>query len=138
MGILPASKSDTKSSGTPSKRTSLQTDFAKIPPLKSGGSIGFSAFRDPSSMSPPVSHSKGGTNRALIADDSDDDAKDHDAIDEALADNKTNGDDLGLLSPEDAARQGELAEGVRKIKVNIRSLVQRSSWSLYQTNPSNS
>ena len=46
----------------------------------------------------------------------DSDADDEDEIKVEDDDEKDNGG-KGLLSPEDAHRQGELAEGVRKIKV---------------------
>lgn len=48
-----------------------------------------------------------------VEEDDEDKAK----MDEADADDETYATGKGMLSPEDAMRQGELAEGVRKIKV---------------------
>lgn len=122
MGILPTPKTEAKSTTTPNKRASLQTDFTKLPPLKPGGTVGFAGFRDPSSTSPPVAHSKGRKSRGLGSEDSEDEDREETTIDRTLdGDDKAKGDDTALLSPEDAARQGELAEGVRKIKVRRHS-----------------
>ena len=117
MGILPTPKSEAKSTTTPNKRASLQTDFTKLPPLKPGGTVGFAGFRDTKSTSPPASHGKSKKGRDIGSEDSDEDENDDIAIDTALEEDKANEDNTGLLSPEDVTRQGELAEGVRKIKV---------------------
>lgn len=60
------------------------------------------------------------------------DAMDSDADDEddARADDADDDKDVadkGMLSPEDAAKQGELAEGVRKIKASLADFVKLSS-----------
>lgn len=49
--------------------------------------------------------------------DSDADDEDEARGDEGDDDRDVTADKGGMLSPEDAAKQGELAEGVRKIKV---------------------
>ncbi|MCJ1361111.1 hypothetical protein MMC16_000208 [Acarospora aff. strigata] len=119
MGILPSPKPQEKSTTTTSKRRSVQTDFASLAPLKPGGVLGFSTFRDNDPRFPGISASnaksgKTGTNGAM---DSDDDDDDDDEVAGKLEDVDVKEKDTGLLSPEDAKRQGELADGVRKIKL---------------------
>ena len=121
MGILPSPKPQEKSTTTTSKRRSVQTDFASLAPLKPGGVLGFSTFRDNDPRFPGISASnaksgKTGTNGAM---DSDDDDDDDDEVAGKLEDVDVKEKDTGLLSPEDAKRQGELADGVRKIKVCV-------------------
>lgn len=119
MGILTAPKSLEKFTATASKRRSVQTDFANLAPLKPGGALGFSTFRD-SDLQPLGAASGGakpgrkGTNGAM---DSDDEDEDDDEVVGKLEDVDVKEMDTSLLSPEDAKRQSELAEGVRKIKV---------------------
>ncbi len=119
MSILPSTKSLEKSTTTASKRRSVQTDFANLAPLKPGGALGFSTFRDndprsPGTATPDSKAGRKGTNGAV---DSDDDDEDDDEVVGKLEDVDVKEMDTSLLSPEDAKRQGELAEGVRKIKV---------------------
>lgn len=119
MGILPGPKSDEKLLLTPNKRRSVQTDFSKLPPLKGGGAVGFSTFRDTNSMSPTGGQSTKGKKREPGNYESDDDDGEEidvvDKVDEGEDESKAEG--VKMLSAEDAERQGELAEGVRKIKV---------------------
>lgn len=119
MGILTGPKSDEKVAQTPNKRRSLQTDFSKLPPLKPGGTVGFSTFRDSNSMSPTTGQSLKG--RSRDSDDSDDDGREDIDVLAKFKDVGGEGAIEGgaMLSAEDAERQGELAEGVRKIKVRI-------------------
>ncbi|OJJ51532.1 hypothetical protein ASPZODRAFT_57175 [Penicilliopsis zonata CBS 506.65] len=106
MGIL----KDTKTQETPAsvKRRSLQPDFANLGPLKPGGGVGFLNFRDSEDKS------KGRRKSGDAEMDSDDD--DDDSI-LGKADEEEGKDANQFLSPDDIQRQGELAEGVRKIKL---------------------
>ncbi|KAJ5808282.1 hypothetical protein N7474_009551 [Penicillium riverlandense] len=105
MGIL----KDPKAQETPApKRKSLQADFSNIGPLKPGGGVGFLNFRDQESN--PRKHKKGDDDM-----DSDDDDTDNPIL--GKADDDEAKDDDRYLSPDDIRRQGELAEGVRKIKL---------------------
>ena len=110
MGVLPTPESE--KTPVPSKRKQQGPDFSKLGPLKATGTVGFSGYRD-------ASNAKRKT-KTKDADAMDSDADDEDegpttnGTDEAEV--KQDGDKL--LSPEDARRQGELAEGVQKIKVN--------------------
>lgn len=117
MGILSSPKPQDKPATTTAKRRSVQTDFAKLKPLKPGGALGFSTFRDNEQRSSSHGNVKGKTKAsdtfdAMDSDEEEDDeavGKPEDADAQELSNN--------LLSPEDARRQGELAEGVKKIKV---------------------
>ncbi|KAL3453679.1 hypothetical protein BJX65DRAFT_129834 [Aspergillus insuetus] len=109
MGIL----KDSKTQETPgsAKRRSLQPDFSNLGPLKPGGTVGFLNFRDNTE-----GRRKSKKNKALDDDDMDSDDDDDDRI-LNQADEEEGKDDDHLLSPDDIRRQGELAEGVRKIKL---------------------
>jgi hypothetical protein len=110
MGIL----KDPKSQETPAsaKRRSLQPDFASLGPLKPGGTVGFLNFRESTE-----SKRKGKKIKAAGDDDMDSDDDDDDSI-LGKADDEEAKEDDQHLSPDDIRRQGELAEGVRKIKVS--------------------
>ncbi|KAE8146562.1 hypothetical protein BDV25DRAFT_162246 [Aspergillus avenaceus] len=109
MGIL----KDPKAQETPgsAKRRSLQPDFANLGPLKPGGTVGFLNFRDHTD-----SKRKGKKNKDAEADEMDSDEDDDDSI-LGKADDEEGKEDDQHLSPDDLRRQGELAEGVRKIKL---------------------
>lgn len=118
MGILPTSpKLKEKSLPSNSKRRSMQADFANLKPLNPNGMRGFSNFRDPTERSHINGNGKGkmGKKRQDHADSDDDlDIKTEDLTNNEDFESK---DANSLLSPEDAKRQKELAEGVQKIKV---------------------
>lgn len=110
MGILPPEKA--QASPAASRRKSTGLNFSSLKPLNaSTGTKNFVGYRDASATSPK--------SKRKDADAMDSDADDEDEIkikiEEADDDKEVN--DKGMLSPEDALRQGELAEGVRKIKV---------------------
>lgn len=109
MGIL----KDPKAQETPgsTKRRSLQPDFSNLGPLKPGGTVGFLNFRD--------SKQERRKNKKNKKDDDDMDSDDDD--DDSIlgkADGEEAKEDNHHLSPDDARFGGELAEGVRKIKVS--------------------
>lgn len=109
MGIL----KDPKAQETPAaKRKSLQADFANLGPLKPGGTVGFLNFRDQESSR----KGKKGDDEM----DSDDDDTDNPIL--GKADDEEDKDNDKFLSPDDIKRQGELEEGVRKIRVSIDRL----------------
>ena len=113
MGILKSSKPEKPTSST-AKRRSVQTDFANLKPLKPGGALGFTTFRDASDPR-DKSASKNSMNDDEMESDEDEEVKEEGMI----KTEEVEGDDFknSLLSPEDAKRQGELSEGVKKIKV---------------------
>lgn len=107
MGILASSSTHTTPASV--KRKSVTTDFSKLGPLNKYGTVGFSGYRDnagsrKSSRADPD---------AMDSDDDDDNERARDDVEDADAKDE-NGH---LLSPEDARKQEEVAEGVRKIKV---------------------
>jgi hypothetical protein len=114
MGIL----KDPKTQETPAsvKRRSLQTDFSSLGPLKPGGTVGFLNFRDNSEKD------KKKKNKSGAEDDMDSEDDDDDSI-LGKADDEEAKEDNQDLTPEDIKRQGELAEGVRKIKVSRAGLL---------------
>ena len=118
MGILPPSKLPVKPSTT-AKRRSGQTDFADLKPLKPGGTVGFSNFRDPTARSV----SSGGVkdrNRSDSEMDSDEDEDGNSKKPEKAEEIESKDFENSLLSPEDARRQDEVAEGVQKIRVGAQ------------------
>ena len=122
MGILPSpTKTQEKTPILNGKRRSMQADFAKLKPLNPNGLTGFSKFRDPNEAdSNEDSGNKAGKKRHSIVDSDDEET---DAKNEVLV--KLEIDDVdsnGVLSPEDAKRQGELAQGVQKIRVSNRTI----------------
>ncbi|KKK19391.1 hypothetical protein AOCH_007556 [Aspergillus ochraceoroseus] len=115
MGIL----KDPKAQETPAsiKRRSLQPDFSNLGPLKPGGTVGFLNFRDNTESRRKNSKNK---DMANDDDDDDDDMDSDDGDDNRIlnqADDEEAKEDDQHLSPDDIRRQGELAEGVRKIKL---------------------
>ena len=105
MGILEAPEG--QKSPVATKRKS--TDFTKLGALSKFGTVGFSKYRER-----PAASKKKASNGDDDAMDSDDDeeraAKDADESEQQDPNGK-------LLTPEDARKQVELAEGVRQIKV---------------------
>jgi hypothetical protein len=109
MGILKP-KSSEKDGST--KRRSIQPDFSNLAPLKPGGAVGFLNFREgDDGASRSRRKSKKGSESDMDSDDDEDDP----VVTKADEDETKEGDIH--LSPDDIRRQGELAEGVRKIKV---------------------
>jgi len=120
MGILDPTK-QSKSTGISTKRRSTQLDFSNLPPLKSGGTVGFSAFRDNEftfKKNKSRKRSNGGVGD-VMAEDSEEDDDDVEIV--GKMDEIDDKDVKTMLSPEDARHQGELAEGVGRIKVRLLS-----------------
>lgn len=107
MGILETS--DKKAAvASPTTRRKSGLDFGSLKPLDAAkGTKNFGGYRD---MQSPKAKQKS-------EDAMDSDADDEDEAREEVEDDKDVVLDKGMLSPEDVAKQGELAEGVRKIKV---------------------
>ncbi|KAA8566955.1 hypothetical protein MFRU_007g01200 [Monilinia fructicola] len=115
MGILPNSKQE-KITSSATKRRSRQLDFGNLAPLKSTGTVGFSAFRDNNSSakrSKPRKKSNGSV--GMMEDSDDEDEDDNSAVKMEEADDKD--DPHTTLSTEDAKFQGELADGLGRIKL---------------------
>lgn len=111
MGILSNSKAQEKETPASAKRRSTQTDFSKLGPLKPGGAVGFVGFRDADQKASKIRKGSKGIESDMESDDDDEDPILGKVEGEESKDGNTH------LSPDDLKRQGELAEGVRKIKV---------------------
>lgn len=93
---------------SPTTRRKSGLDFSGLKPLDAAtGTKNFGGYRD---MQSPKAKQKREDAMDSDADDEDDTRPDDTYDDKDVT-------DKGMLSPEDAAKQGELAEGVRKIKV---------------------
>lgn len=90
-------------------------DFSNLGPLKPGGTVGFSAFRDNEESSRKAKTRK--ASNGSILEDSDDDDDDVDIV--GKMEEVDDKDVKTMLSPEDAKYSGELAEGVGRIKVCV-------------------
>lgn len=100
---------DQKAQETPAaKRKSLQADLSNLGSLKPGGTVGFLNFRDQDS-------GRKGKKNYDDMDSDDDENNDNPILNKA--DDEEGKDDDRFLSPDDIKRQGELEEGVRKIRV---------------------
>jgi hypothetical protein len=120
MGILPSPEKQKKA--TSSKQANSQIDFSNLGTLKKAGTKNFAGYRDSTEdkASPTFGKEKDKEkNGKRKEDDMDSDADDEEDPQEINDDEPTEAElkNKDLLSPEDAARQGELAEGVRKIKL---------------------
>ncbi|KAF2153759.1 hypothetical protein K461DRAFT_223472 [Myriangium duriaei CBS 260.36] len=110
MGMLESTQ--VNDSPVTAKRKS--TDFSKLGPLNKFGTVGFTGYRE--QANPKKQDSKGDND---MMDDSDADDDEHDKKrnekdDDEPIELEQNGQHL---SPMDARKQGELTEGVRKIKL---------------------
>ncbi|UKZ76462.1 hypothetical protein TrVFT333_004166 [Trichoderma virens FT-333] len=112
IGVLQSAKNNSQTTALAAKRRSGQIDFSNLGPLKAGGTVGFSAFRDQEADEARRRKARKKSN-GNVADDSDDDDEESEIIGkmEEVADKETN----SKLAPEDAKFQGELADGVNRI-----------------------
>jgi hypothetical protein len=115
MGIM---TSKSKGNPTSTKRRSTQLDFSSLAPLKPGGTVGFSSFRenDPSKRNKSRKKSNGSAPGAMMEDS---DEEDDDAEIVGKMEDVEDKDVKAMLSPEDAKYSGELADGVGRIKVSL-------------------
>ncbi|KAI2793064.1 hypothetical protein POX_b03111 [Penicillium oxalicum] len=90
------------------KRKSLQADFANLGPLKNEGTVGFLNFRD---------HEARAKGHKGDGDEMESDDEDSDNPILGKADDEEAKDDGRFLSPDDIRRQGELADGVERIRL---------------------
>ncbi|KAG6005169.1 hypothetical protein E4U21_000361 [Claviceps maximensis] len=112
LGVVNSSKTPPTAPGS-AKRRSGQLDFSSIGPLKSGGTVGFSAFRDQNSETTRRKKARKKSN-GHVADDSDDDDDESDTLPQMTDDDK---DGDGKVVPDDSRFGGELADGVNRIRL---------------------
>lgn len=111
MGILETPDAEKTPAST--KRKSSGPDFSNLGPLSKFGTVGFSGYRDTAASKKKAKGN--GTNDDAM----DSDIEDNDEVQGADKDDEADGkqENGKMLSPEDARRQGEIADGVQKIKV---------------------
>jgi hypothetical protein len=118
MGVLPSAKSQAT---TPAavKRRSGQLDFSNLGPLKTTGTVGFSAFRDQTAESSKRRKGKGRkkSNGSLGAMDEDSEEDDDEPEILGKMEDIDDKEVKPSTAPEDVKFTGELAEGVDRIKV---------------------
>ncbi len=121
MGIMPSSK-PVATPPTSAKRRSAQLDFGNLGPLKTTGTVGFSAFRDNAEKRKKARKKSNGHIADQEMDEDSDEDEDEDGNVEVLAklDEETKYD-KSKLGPDDAKFSGELADGVNRIRVGPAS-----------------
>jgi hypothetical protein len=113
---MPPPKSQTTSPAL--KRRSGQLDFSNLRPLKTSGTVGFSAFRDKDSQPTRKKKSRGSNGAsAMDADSDDDDEDDESGATLSKMEDLDSKEDKSKLGPDDAKFSGELADGVNRIRV---------------------
>ena len=130
MGIL-ASKHQKAIPGATAKRGSTQLDFGNLAPLKPGGTVGFSSFRDNEGAahkrkSRKKSNGNIGVDETMDEDSEDDDDEPETIVKQEEVEDK---DVKTLLSPDDAKSQSEIA---RWGKQNQGQYIKTLSPKLYQ------
>ena len=118
MGVMAPPKPQATSPAL--KRRSGQLDFSNLGPLKTSGTVGFSAFRDRDSQparSKKSRKSNGAAGSSAMDADSDDDDEDDSGEILTKMEDVDSKDDKSRLRPEDAQFSGELADGVNRIRV---------------------
>ncbi|POS88133.1 hypothetical protein EPUL_000511 [Erysiphe pulchra] len=115
MGII--SPKTLKNSPDSNKRRSTQLDFSTLKPLKLGGTVGFSNFREQNPTPKRIKFEKksNGCVKGLLEEDSDD----NEDSSKLLSKMENNDEIIGkpLLSREDAECAVEIADGVERIKL---------------------
>ncbi|CZT12409.1 uncharacterized protein RAG0_16234 [Rhynchosporium agropyri] len=116
MGILTPKPS--KGVVAPTKRRSTQLDFSNLAPLKQGGTVGFSSFRDtdaPARKNKDRKKSNGSIAPGATVEDSDEDEDDDNIVREM--EDIEDKDVKTMSSVDDSKSSGELADGVGRIKL---------------------
>jgi hypothetical protein len=114
MGIL----TPKQQKAAPAKRRSTQLDFSNLNPLKPVGTVGFSSFRDETVNKGNSARKKSnGSSGGTMMEDSDEEDEDVEVV--GKMEDVDDKDVKTMLSPEDAKYQGELTDGVNRIKVNL-------------------
>lgn len=117
MGLLSPQQKQAKAATSSTKRRSGQLDFSALSPLKTTGTVGFSTFRDradDSTRKPRTRKSEVGTQPSML-EDSDEDEETNEIL-RKMADAEDK-DVETRTTAEDAKSQGELAEGLGRIRL---------------------
>ncbi|CAN8098296.1 unnamed protein product [Discula destructiva] len=119
MGVIPSAKA-AAAPVTATKRRSGQLDLSNLGPLKTTGTVGFSAFRDQEAESAKRRQSRKQKRNGLpgaMDEDSDDDDDDDEPEILGKMEDIDEKDVKTSTAPEDAKFTGELADGVDRIKL---------------------
>lgn len=122
MNILPSPKGQITTPDITQKRKSQQDPFARLKPLKPGGAMGSYEYRDPGARSTSTGNAKSKASRTDSDMDSDEDDEIGDKTPVPTEDSDLRESSGVLLSPEDANRAEEVAEGVKRIRVCLDRL----------------
>ncbi|KAL2759497.1 hypothetical protein ACRALDRAFT_1074233 [Sodiomyces alcalophilus JCM 7366] len=116
IGVLSSTKGGQAPSSS-AKRRSGQLDFSHLGPLKTTGTVGFSAFRDQDTEAARrrKARKKSTGNVGTALNDSDDDEDESDGL--GNMEDVDERDPAQKLQPVDAQSHGELAEGVNRIRL---------------------
>ncbi|KAI0868766.1 hypothetical protein GGS24DRAFT_198230 [Hypoxylon argillaceum] len=129
MGMVPGPKESQKTPG--SKRRSTLVDFSGLGPLKTTGTVGFSAFRDQETEATKRRKARRKSNGTVgngMEEDSDDDDDDDDsAIPLAKMEDIDDRVVKSHLGPEDAKVTGELQAGIDRIRLKRQHSVEPES-----------
>jgi hypothetical protein len=117
IGVMQSSK-NAPATPASAKRRSGQLDFSNLGPIKTGGTVGFSTFRDQPSDASRKNKARKKSNGALV-DDSDDDDDDKGVL-ETMEDVDDKFDDKKPVIED--TKSGELADGVNRIHVSGRMI----------------
>jgi hypothetical protein len=122
IGVMQSSKNP-QATPASAKRRSGQLDFSNLSPLKAGGTVGFSAFRDQATETTRRRKARKKSN-GNIAEDSDDeeDDDDSDTLHIKMEDDDDEKDAEGKGIPDDSKFGGELADGVNRIRVRAPTI----------------
>ncbi|ROT43345.1 hypothetical protein SODALDRAFT_36850 [Sodiomyces alkalinus F11] len=126
IGVLSSSKAVQVASSS-AKRRSGQLDFSHLGPLKTTGTVGFSAFRDQDTEAARrrKARKKSTGNVGTALNDSEDDDDDSDGL--GNVEDVDERDFTQKLPAEEAQSHGELADGVNRIHVSCSSVSGRAS-----------
>ncbi|RDA91259.1 hypothetical protein CP533_0658 [Ophiocordyceps camponoti-saundersi (nom. inval.)] len=115
IGVMQPSRNVIVPPGS-AKRRSGQLDFSNLAPLKAGGTVGFTAFRDRDSdiVQRKKARKKSNGNIAVDSDDDDEDDEDGSFLLGRMED-VDNPDGDGKATQDDSKFGGELADGVNRI-----------------------
>ncbi|PNY28076.1 Uncharacterized protein TCAP_02004 [Tolypocladium capitatum] len=129
IGVMQSAKTS-QAAPASAKRRSGQLDFSNIGPLKTGGTVGFTAFRDQDSETLRRRKARKKSN-GNVAEDSDDDDDDGAVVGKMADLEDKEGDDR--LAPEDPRFGRELADGVNRIRLKRAHSTEPDSLSTPET-----
>ncbi|POR32883.1 Uncharacterized protein TPAR_06919 [Tolypocladium paradoxum] len=131
IGVMQSAKTP-QATPASAKRRSGQLDFSNIGPLKAGGTVGFTAFRDRDSETLRRRKARK-KSHGNIAEDSDDDDDDDDSAVVGKMEDVDDKEGDGKLAPEDPKFGGELADGVNRIRLKRAHSTEPDSHSTPET-----